>query len=74
MSAPRTPEYGRCPCGGTYEPRTVEVRMTVDGTPVVLTDVPQGGCGLCGGRVYSLATLETLEQTMRLPAGPVSSP
>jgi hypothetical protein len=69
VTASRTPEYGRCPCGGTYEPRTVEVRMTVDGTPVVLSDVPQGRCARCDSRVYALATLETLERTMRGPGG-----
>ena len=54
-------DYGKCPCTGTYESRTVEVRMTVRGEPVVLTDVPQGACPLCGSRVYKTDVLERVE-------------
>lgn len=39
-------DYGKCPCTGTYENRTVEVRMTVGGKVVVLKNVPQGACPL----------------------------
>ena len=54
-------DYGKCPCSGTYERRTVEVRMTVRGEPVVLTDVPQGACPICGSRVYKTEVLERIE-------------
>lgn len=55
-------EYGRCPCGGTYEHRHVEVRMTVaDGRLVTLSDVPQGACRLCGSRVYKVHILDSIE-------------
>ena len=59
------PEWGRCPCGGTYETRWVEVRMTVRGRVVVLTDVPQGACPSCGSRVYKPKTLQQIETLMR---------
>jgi YgiT-type zinc finger domain-containing protein len=64
-------EFGRCPCGGTYEERMVEVRMTVGGEAIVLTDVPQGACPTCGSRVYKASTLEGIE---RLMAGRPSRP
>jgi YgiT-type zinc finger domain-containing protein len=54
-----------CPCGGDYEPRLVEVRMTVDGESRVLTDVPQRACPDCGSRVYPPAMLERIELLMR---------
>jgi hypothetical protein len=57
----RATTYGRCPCGGSYEPRSVEVRMQVDGEPVVLTNVSQGACPRRDGRVYKADILETLE-------------
>jgi YgiT-type zinc finger domain-containing protein len=59
---PRPPayEYGRCPCGGTYESRTVEV--TFDEADVVLTDVPQGQCPGCGSRIYKARVLECIER------------
>ena len=44
-------EYGHCPCSGQYENRFVEVRMTVNSKVVVLTDVPQGACPLCGSQI-----------------------
>ena len=28
--------FGKCPCGGRYEPREVEVRMTVEGILIIL--------------------------------------
>ena len=58
-------DYGRCPCGGSYENRAVEVRMTVSGKPVVLTDVPQGACSTCGSRVYKPETLERIESLLK---------
>jgi YgiT-type zinc finger domain-containing protein len=65
VALPPTSDYGHCPCGGTYERRVVEVRMTVDAEAIVLTDVPQGACPVCGGRVYKMHVLEGLEATMR---------
>jgi hypothetical protein len=58
-------DYGRCPCGGVYERRFVEVRMTVADEPVHLQDVPQGACPLCGSRVYKANVLESIESVMR---------
>ncbi len=43
----------------------MEVRMTVEGKIVVLNDVPQGACLLCGSRVYKLDLLEYIEATMK---------
>ena len=65
MALPPPSDYGRCPCGGAYEHRLVEVRMTVGGEPIVLTDVPQGACPLCGSRVYKAGVLEGIEALMR---------
>jgi hypothetical protein len=59
-------EFGRCPCGGVYEPRTVEVRLTALEEPVVLSDVPQGACPNCGSRVYKAGMLRMIEAQMRL--------
>jgi hypothetical protein len=42
--------------------------MTVCGTVVVLSDVPQGLCPACASRVYRAGTLETVERVMRGPA------
>jgi YgiT-type zinc finger domain-containing protein len=60
-------DYGRCPCSGMYENRTVEVRMTVAGRVILLTDVPQGACPLCGSRVYKTEVLERIESVMKQP-------
>lgn len=57
-------DYGRCPCAGQYENRFVEVRLTVAGKTVVLTDVPQGACPNCGSRVYKAEVLERIETLM----------
>lgn len=56
----RTEVFGRCPCGGTYESRLVEIRRDER----VLEDVPQGGCDLCGSRVYRADMLERIEMLM----------
>ena len=64
MGLTPTSDYGRCPCGGVYEQRMVEVRMTVRGEEVILTDVPQGACPLCGSRVYKAGMLEGIEALM----------
>jgi hypothetical protein len=57
--------WGRCPCGGEYEHRQIEVRMTVQGTPVILNDVCQGVCPNCGSRVYKAGQLSRIEQAMK---------
>jgi YgiT-type zinc finger domain-containing protein len=67
--AVREAGYGRCPCSGTYEQRWVEVRMTVSGRVVVITDVPQGACPVCGSRVYKTDVLEMIEAFMRDETG-----
>jgi len=63
-------DYGACPCGGVYEQRMVEVRMTVGDEVVVLIDVPQGACPQCGSRVYKAAMLEEIEASMQGKAAP----
>jgi YgiT-type zinc finger domain-containing protein len=65
MAFPPASDYGACPCGGVYEPRMVEVRMTIEDEVVVLTDVPQGACPDCGSRVYKAGMLEGIEALMR---------
>ena len=57
-------EYGTCPCTGQYESRMVEVRMTVGGKAIVLSNIPQGACPICGSRVYKTEVLESLESLM----------
>ena len=57
--------YGTCPCSGRYENRLVEVRMTVGGKVIVLADVPQGTCPLCGSRVYKVEILERIESLLK---------
>lgn len=42
--------------------------MTVSGKIVVLTDVPQGACPLCGSRVYKPEVLERIESLMKAGA------
>jgi YgiT-type zinc finger domain-containing protein len=59
------PLYGRCPCSGSYQGRSVEVRLTVNGKVVVLTNVPQGACPNCGSRVYKGEVLERIESLMK---------
>ena len=58
-------EWGSCPCGGRYENRMVEVRMTVGNETIILPDVPQGACPTCGSRVYKAEVLERIEAVMR---------
>ncbi len=60
-----TPEYGICPCTGRYDNRTVEVSMTVNDKPVVLDNVPQGACPLCGSRVYKTYVLESIKTVFK---------
>ncbi len=70
MALPPASDFGRCPCGGVYERRFVEVSMTVGGEAVRLADVPQGRCPVCGSRVYKAVTLEGIEALMRGQAAP----
>ena len=65
MTASGALQWGRCPCGGTYEQRMVEINMNVEGRPVKLTDVPQGACPQCGSRVYKAEMLARIEATMK---------
>jgi YgiT-type zinc finger domain-containing protein len=60
LPTPPSYVYGRCPCGGSYEPKVVEV--TFSDVDVVLTDVPQGHCPVCGGRIYKARVLECIER------------
>ena len=39
--------------------------MTVQTKQVVLTNVPQGACPLCGSRVYKAEVLERIESLMK---------
>jgi hypothetical protein len=39
--------------------------MTVGGDTIVIPDVPQGACPVCGSRVYKARVLEEIEATMR---------
>jgi YgiT-type zinc finger domain-containing protein len=57
--------YGNCPCTGHYENRTVEVRMTMNDQQVIIRDVPQGVCPLCGLRVYKVNILEYIESVFK---------
>jgi YgiT-type zinc finger domain-containing protein len=65
MTTPASFEWGRCPCGGIFEHKLVEINMTVDGRGVKLTDVPQGVCPTCGSRVYKAEALARVEGTLR---------
>ena len=59
------PDFEKCPCGGRFDTRLVEVRMTSRDGPVTLNDIPQGVCGNCGSRVYRRATLTQIEAVYR---------
>jgi hypothetical protein len=64
MTLPDASEYGRCPCGGAYEPQKVQVDMTDRAEDVRLPDVAQGRCPECGSRVYKAVMVELLEALM----------
>lgn len=66
-SALDPPEFGRCPCGGAYARRTVEVRVAGKPYPV-----EQGSCPACGSRVYSAAALCAVEAAIRGRTAPNS--
>jgi hypothetical protein len=57
-------DFGRCPCGGVYEERSVEIRMTAADGPRVFEAVPQGACPVCGSRVYKALLLDVIEHVM----------
>jgi YgiT-type zinc finger domain-containing protein len=54
-------EYGRCPCGGIFDGRTVEIRLSKPDRAIVVENVPQGACPQCGSRVYKTEVLECIE-------------
>ena len=60
-------EYGKCPCGGHFENRWVEIRMTAFGRAILLAGVPQGVCSTCSSRVYKAQVLECIESLMDEP-------
>jgi hypothetical protein len=65
MATDTTLNYGTCPCGGQYQNRLVEVRVTVGGKVTALADVPQGACPLRGSRVYKVEILGRIESLMK---------
>jgi hypothetical protein len=54
---------GRCPCGGTYEDRIVEVRLPSghESHAVIFPGVPSAVCSWCNSRVYPAPVLRRLE-------------
>ncbi|MEU5958603.1 hypothetical protein [Streptomyces sp. NPDC047525] len=63
--------YGRCPCGGAYRDRSIDVPIRSTTFPLVITDVGQGSCLLCDSRVYKASTLlmveaSTTEESLKL--------
>jgi YgiT-type zinc finger domain-containing protein len=65
MPVEQKPNFGSCPCTGVYDHKLVEVKLSVDGETILLTDVPQGLCPLCGSRVYKVGDLERIEALVR---------
>jgi YgiT-type zinc finger domain-containing protein len=62
MSLSRVPEFGICACGGTFENHLVEVRFSPpEGEQILLENVPQGACPVCGSRVYRADVLAHIE-------------
>jgi hypothetical protein len=57
--------FGLCPCGEQFEDRCVEINLSATGSDVRLTDVDQGVCPSCGGRVYKADALERVETVYR---------
>ena len=61
-------EHGRCPCGGIYDTRSVDVTVrTADDEPIELSNLPQGACPRCGSRVYRAQILDLLETLFHFP-------
>jgi hypothetical protein len=58
-------DYGYCPCTGTYEHRFIEVELSVAQRNVVIKDIPQGECPICGSQVYKMQVMERIETLMR---------
>jgi YgiT-type zinc finger domain-containing protein len=65
-------EHGKCPCGGQFENREVEVTISVSSPAIVLSGVSQGVCPICGSRVYKARVLECIESVMREGSVPQS--
>ncbi len=65
---------GRCPCGGSYQDREVEIQLrnADDSQTFTLSGVAQGVCPKCGSRVYTSATLRRIE--IMFHARPARSP
>ena len=63
MSA--APEFGNCPCGGRFETKFVDVKMTARDGPVTLNGIPQGHCSRCHSCVYRRADLTHIENVYR---------
>lgn len=59
---------GKCPCGGTYEDREVQVRLTSSstGAVTVLESVPQAVCPICESRAYHASILQRIEAAFQL--------
>lgn len=55
--------YGRCPCGGQYETRLVEVNMSTAASAedIHIERIGQGRCTRCDSRVYKAAVVVDLE-------------
>jgi hypothetical protein len=58
-------QFGACPCGGQFDDLRVEITMSATGSDVSLTEVAQGVCPGCGGRVYKADALERVETVFR---------
>ena len=56
--------FGRCPCGGSYEHKWVQVTFRAESGTLPLNDVSQGACPDCGSRVYKCSVLRELEAVM----------
>ena len=56
-------QWRRCPCGGTYEDRQVNVTMTAE--RIVVGPLPQRTCPECGTRVYRLDVLQRIESIFK---------
>lgn len=67
-----TPD-GRCPCGGEFADRWVDVRLAAEEPPdadrslpaLELDGVAQGVCSSCGSRVYHVSVLNRIEQALK---------
>jgi hypothetical protein len=60
------PDFGRCPCGGRFETKVVDISIAAPTGPVRLSDVPQGHCPNCQSRVYRPEMLAHIENVYRM--------